>query len=382
MRIAARVVAIRAAASLAAAASFWPARAGHEAPLYPSYYPQEIRVEAVVPRVAAERLGRAKLQAYVGRAADFGGPMPKSVRSVESLASFVVVRVDPDSRAVKDAGGACAAADAVIGGLRSGVPGFVPHPYPVNAHHADYLQHADLAEAARRRVSGKGAVAGLRLRTSGALAALLVAQGSGPAETGSDVSVEAVDLAGLLAPHAYAFNGWIGPPWLKAGWFHAFLLLGRQSPDGTLRQGAASQVERLQGGAFSSAAQRIELERALVRGLLADCRVMVAGYGLRTEHYSGEYSDGLENVAHDSQAGLNSAIFLRTVKLKDFPWNGWLALGVPTPPAAAWNPFGGFDDAAGRLVWSAVGDPGLFPEPYGAGWTMNRFGDIRTPSGP
>ena len=32
--------------------------------------------------------------------------------------------------------------------------------------------------------------------------------------------------------------------------------------------------------------------------------------------------------ASDSQAGFNSAIFLRTVKLKDFPWNGWLRLGI------------------------------------------------------
>ncbi len=32
-----------------------------------------------------------------------------------------------------------------------------------------------------------------------------------------------------------------------------------------------------------------------------------------------------ENIAYDSHAGFNSAIFIRTVKLKDFPWNGWLA---------------------------------------------------------
>jgi hypothetical protein len=35
---------------------------------------------------------------------------------------------------------------------------------------------------------------------------------------------------------------------------------------------------------------------------------------------------------------------LRTVKLKDFPWNGWLQLGLQPHPSAAWNPVGGFTD--------------------------------------
>src|SRR5262249_57079978 len=79
-----------------------------------------------------------------------------------------------------------------------------------------------------------------------------------------------------------------------------------------------------------------------------------------------------ESIAADSQAGFNSAIFVRTVKLKDFPWNGWLRLGIATKPAAAWNPIGGLGDPAGRLIWSAVGDPAMIPEPYAAGWVANR----------
>ena len=50
-------------------------------------------------------------------------------------------------------------------------------------------------------------------------------------------------------------------------------------------------------------------------------------------------------------------MFLRTVKLKDFPWNGWLQLGLDARPSAAWNPIGGFTDEFGRLMWFAVGDP-------------------------
>ena len=51
------------------------------------------------------------------------------------------------------------------------------------------------------------------------------------------------------------------------------------------------------------------------------------------------------------------------MKLKDFPWNGWLRLGIAGKAAAAWNPVGGFSDPAGRLLWAAVGDPAAFPGP-------------------
>ena len=74
---------------------------------------------------------------------------------------------------------------------------------------------------------------------------------------------------------------------------------------------------------------------------------MVVGYAVRREWLNGDYSAGVENVAADAHAGLDSEIFVRTVKLKDFPWNGWLTLGMPDRPAAAWNPVGGFTDAPG-----------------------------------
>ena len=100
---------------------------------------------------------------------------------------------------------------------------------------------------------------------------------------------------------------------------------------------------------------------------------MVVGYTVRREYFNrSHYSEGLENIAYDSQAGLNSPIFLRTVKLKDFLWNGWLRLGVAGKMGAAWNPVGGFGDAAGRIIWAAVGDPAQLPHPYNSEWIANR----------
>jgi hypothetical protein len=117
-----------------------------------------------------------------------------------------------------------------------------------------------------------------------------------------------------------------------------------------MRSSAAAGLERLQRGDYRTDEERINLERDLLQLLTGDCRTVVAGYGVRRWYYNDDYSGGVENIGYDSHAGLHSAIFIRTVKLKDFPWNGWLTLGVPEPPAAAWNPIAGFTDQAGSLI--------------------------------
>src|SRR5207247_2525671 len=79
----------------------------------------------------------------------------------------------------------------------------------------------------------------------------------------------------------------------------------------------------------------------------AGCERVVLGYTLRREALNADYNEGVENIAVDSQAGVASPIFLRTVKLKDFPWNGWLHVGAEGGARAAWNPVAGFSDPAG-----------------------------------
>src|SRR6059036_1902343 len=66
-------------------ASIGLAWAGHEVPIYPSYYPHEIRIEAMPPQQAAELLGAAKLHAYLGPAPGFPAGLPATVRAIESL---------------------------------------------------------------------------------------------------------------------------------------------------------------------------------------------------------------------------------------------------------------------------------------------------------
>jgi hypothetical protein len=168
----------------------------------------------------------------------------------------------------------------------------------------------------------------------------------------------------------------MGPRWTRSGWFHAYRLLAPSIADAAHKAQVEAMVDRLQAAAYASLVERINLERELVRALLAGCRAVVAGYTVRRQYFNVSFSAGIENISSDALEGLTSPMFLRTVKLKDFPWNGWLQLGASARPTAAWNPVGGFTDPFGRLMWFAVGDPGAIPSPGEAGWVLNRFSDV------
>ncbi len=159
-------------------------------------------------------------------------------------------------------------------------------------------------------------------------------------------------------------NGWMGPRWVRSGWFHAYRLLGGSIADPAQKQAIDAAVERLQTADYAGPLERINLERDLVQLLASGCRAVVAGYTVKREYLNVEFSAGVENIGFDALEGLASPMFLRTVKLKDFPWNGWLQLGLEARPASAWNPIGGFTDPFGRLMWFAIADPALVPSPY------------------
>jgi len=323
-----------------------PARAGHELPFYPGYYPQEIRIEALSPAAAVPLLRNGTLHAYIGGDPFGGGRLPAHVTAVDSLGGYLVARFNP---APSDAPARCAAAARAgksLGGARTG---HVAHPYAITPYHADYLQHWDLAQAARRAVETTPA-----------------------APSSRPPAIEEVDLQGLLAPYAIGAGGTFAPPWRKEGWFHAYLLQAPAISDPAARQAVETLYRRLVTFAYDGAAERAELERRLVQRLAAGCERPVLGYTVRREPFNSEFSQGIENIGWDSQRGFNSEIFVRTAKLKDFPWNGWLKVGVAGRATAAWNPVAGFTDAPGRLLWAAVGDPGLIPAPYAAGFVPHR----------
>jgi hypothetical protein len=357
-----------------AAVASWPpaARAGHEFPFYPSYYPQEITVRVVSPADAAPKLRDGSLHAYVGADPFRGGPTPGNVTRVESLEAYVVVTLNVAAPFFGDAPRRCRAARAVTDALQWGPPAR-RHGYPVTPYHPDYLQHADLARAAEAGAPDPWDGPPLRIRAADPAAQALVPAAQRATAGRWDATVETREVAGLWTRAAVGPNGDVGPPWLKAGWSHAYLVLRDAIVDGAVRQRVDVLHERLASGRVADLVERLTLERRLVSTLARSCERVVAGYTLRAEPLHVEYSGGVENVAHDAQAGLNSAIFPRTVKLKDFPWNGWLTVGVPARPEAAWNPVAGFTDATGRLLWSALSDTGFFPAPHGSGWAPNRL---------
>jgi hypothetical protein len=206
----------------------------------------------------------------------------------------------------------------------------------------------------------------------------------------ADAILEEVPIGELLASTGVAFDGWSGTPWAKEGWFEAHRLLA-PALDASAREELEDNFTRLTHGETLGLAERADFERRLVAALTQGCARVVVGYVAKEEFINAGYPAGIENVAYDSLSGLNSPVFLRTVKLKEYPWNGKLRLGVRERSTGAWNPVAGFTDPMGRLIWSAVGDPAMIQFPFNASWMPNRVqsvvskvegqsGGIRVPS--
>ena len=348
--------------------------AGHSVGHFPSYYPDEIRIDVVSPEAAAAGLADATVHAYVGAAAKFSGPVPAQVKSLQSLGSLLVLTFDAASPRFQSAEARCSAAGGILGRLREGKDaGFVFHPYPVTPYHADYLHHIDKVGAAVSAVGAEpSSRAAVPVGAKGGLAEAIVQARLGAVAPAADVVLGEVAVDDLISAASVQFSGWTGPPWIKEGWFHAYRLLapGLDAKDRAEAEEAYQQL--IHGALRSGLAERVDLERRLVSILGRGCSGVVVGYAVREESYNEAYPPGAENLGHDAIAGFNTPVFIRTAKLKEYPWNGKLHLGTPRPSESAWNPVAGFTDATGRLMWSAITDPAMIPFPFNASWMPNR----------
>ena len=357
--------------------------AGHSVGHFPSYYPDEIRIDAVDPATAGKGLVDETLHAYVGAVPIFAGPVPGHVKSVRSLGSFLVLSFNTKSAPFASADNRCAAARGILAALsEEKAVGFVFHPYPVTPYHADYLYHVDRVEAAKNAIGRASApMASVKVGAKGRLASTIVRARWGLVAEQGDVTLEEIAVDDLLAGAGVQFVGWSGPPWIKEGWFQAHRLLA-PGLEAAPRRAVEENYERLIRGETLGLEERADVERRLIAALTGSCERVVAGYALRQEFASEKYPAGIENVAYDSLSGLNTPIFLRTVKLTEYPWNGKLHLAVRDRPDAAWNPVAGFTDVMGRLIWSAVGDPAMIQFPSNESWIPNRVqADVTKPVG-
>jgi hypothetical protein len=346
------------------------AQAGHEVSYYPSFYPQEIRIEPLDPDAAAREFGNAKdpLHAYLGTAPRFAADIPSHLKSVVSLRSLIAARINPGSDRLASRDARCRVL-AAVAPLLAAAPDVVAHAYPITPYHADYLDHVDRVLDRGRGSAQEAEVSPLHVRaeSDGLLAGAERSDG-----VAWDVAVREVAVDALKRDAGVTFDAWPGPPWAKDGWFQAYHLLRPAVSDRIDGKRADGIHDLLVDGDTHDDVHRIGLERDLVEALTRGCDSAVIGYRLRREFYTDDFTNGIENITVDSQWGFNSAVVVRTLKLKDLPWNGWMRLGIDRPAAAAWNPVAGFTDAAGRLVWAIVGDNAFLPIPYNSLWAANR----------
>jgi hypothetical protein len=94
-----------------------------------------------------------------------------------------------------------------------------------------------------------------------------------------------------------------------------------------------------------------------------------------TEYYvfNDDYDVGLHNMAWSPLVGfLEPSAFFRTVKIKLFPWNGWLLVGSPSVDKCRFNPFLVPGDATCYGLWSVLSDPAFVLNPYNLTFEPNR----------
>ena len=130
-----------------------PVQAGHELPWYPSFYPQEIRIETVNPISATALLQKAAIHAYVGGNPAIEGQTPPDVSYVESLQSYLVMTVNPGSRLSGDRKQRIVAARQLVSTLAGTNGAYIFHPYAVTPYHMDYLHHFDLVQDSKKKYS-------------------------------------------------------------------------------------------------------------------------------------------------------------------------------------------------------------------------------------
>src|SRR5262249_43779377 len=161
---------------------------------------------------------------------------------------------------------ACAVARTVLRDVAGRAGALIFHPYPVTPFHGDYLDHVDLAEVAKARVLADSAEAlrplprALKIAGTGALAKSLVRPEWYTQVSDWDAVIEEVDAAHLVAASLVTLNGWLGPPWVRTGWFHAHLLLSEASADSADAPRARAYFQRLKEGDYADAVERINLE--------------------------------------------------------------------------------------------------------------------------
>ncbi len=348
--------------------------AGHQVGHYPSYYPDEIRIDVMDPATAGKALGAETVHAYVGGPPSFPGPVPGHVKRVTSLGAFVVLSLEGASARFPSSEARCAAARSILADLRSkNTDRLVFHPYPVTPYHADYLHHVDRIEAVMGALENAVRPA-QPVKVAGRdplERAIVEAKWCASADAGEFV-LRSMPVEELIAAAGGQIDGWSGPPWIREGWFHAYQLLAG-GLDAAQREAVDQDYEALTHGEARSFAEHVDTERRLVAALTDPCRRLVVGYVPREEYFDDRYPEGIENVGYDSLSGLNAPVFVRTAKLKDYPWNGKLHLAVEEGSYVGWNPVAGFEDRMGRLVWSAVGDPAVIAYPANASWMPNRF---------
>ena len=270
---------------------------------YPSYYPDEIRIDVIDPAAAAKGLSDETLHAYVGAVPGLRGSGTRA-REVGEVARIVSGPVLQSASArFASAEARCAAARGILAALAQEEGGRLRF----SSLSGDALSRRLPAPSrtGSRRQGAPSAVAApaapVQGRRQGASSPRAVVRGAAGAR-GQRRGRHAGGGAGRRpARRARAYSSTAGPGrrGCKEGWFHAHRLLApgldageRDGGRRGLRPSGPRRDPQPRGAHGPRAASGGRAHQWLAER-------MVVGYALKEEFFNEEYPEGVENIAYD-----------------------------------------------------------------------------------
>ena len=316
-------------------------QAGHEVSYYPSFYPQEIRLEPLDPQAAAARI-------------------PEQDRSAQPLCRRQRRASTPRSRASEVGLIACRLHRGVVSPRRKAATVAAPR---------------SPRRPRRGRLTGhrRPPLSGLRptmptISPTPTARSPCRAPAAPPAP--HDVEIEEIPVNDLLRKSGAGAGIWLAPPWTKEGWFQAYRVLRAASATGASAERADALYERRLPGRFKDAAERLDMQRALVAGWRG-CERGIVGYRLRRECLQRRLLQRVENIASDSQPDSTRRRGPHH-EAQGLPLERLAARRHRGAATAAWNPVAGFSDETAGWCGRSWATMPICRSPYNSRWVQNR----------
>lgn len=369
---------------------------GHELILYPSFYPHELRFFRVENAEDASQLiaqtsttGTVKgLHLYLAplkpAAKRLNNTKINFIQEVDRL-YYLVINLDKrpwNNSAVADLLMNSISRDSVAAKL-NGQPVYLP----ILSYQGDYIYVADISESLRMKSFSidsselrKLKITAIKLSVQEVEEEAVEAVASELGKLGNvsvvkdgaddwDFKLSSISLNNFFQKNTVWANGIYFDLDAYQGYSLAAAIY-RQSVN--MSSEPQSIYNKILYGRYSNEFEKMLLVRQLVRWGIKHGGIIPLFITYRHYMFNDDWDEGIYNMAVNPLTGISTDVFYRTVKLKLFPWNGWLLIGHNDTEDCSYNPFMFEKTLYCRAILMLVSDSAFIHQPYNGSWEVNR----------